>query len=1044
MKKVFLSVFSFFIFVATARAQQHKVDGTVTSAADGQPLPGVNVVVKGTTNGTSTDAKGHYTLQVGSANATLVFSYIGFANREVPVNGRSTIDVALKTDTQMLDEMVVTSFGIEREKKALGYTIQDVKGEEIADTPESDVVDALAGKVAGVSITGGSTGVTSSPRIVIRGESSLSGNNKPLFVVDGIPIDNSVNTQSANSQSAQIDFGSATAQINPDDIKEISVLKGPNAAALYGSRASNGVILITTKSGSSKKGIGVSFSSNVTFSSILKLPDYQNEYGAGSGGQYKFVNGDGTGGGIDGQGYNWGPPLDEGLMITQFGSPRDENGNLVPIPFASHPDNVRNFFETGSNVTNNIAVYGGSDKGNFRLSMTRLDKTGIVPNTDLTRNNISLSSGYKVTDRFKVDANVNYAKTSSDNVPTSGYGSESIMYSFIWWGRHLKTDWLKDYWKPGMEGIEQNNFDNNWTNNIYFQVYENTNSMDKNRLFGNLKASYDFNDQWNLTARTGLDYNDQTTEMRKAFSTRTAKHGRYRQDQNRFQEWNSDFLLTYNKQLNRDFEVKASAGGNHMRQERNLLSVEAPELSVPGIYNIGNSRVNVNTNQYQQEKEINSLYGMAQFVYQDMIFLDVTGRNDWSSTLPAGNNSYFYPSVALSAVVSDILHIPVDSPLSLFKMRLSWAQVGSDTDPYRLRNTYNYNTAWGNIQAVSEAAQIANSQLKPEITTSYEVGSDIRFFRGRLGFDFTYYYNSTRDQILSVPLPESSGYTGRYLNAGEITNQGVELMVNATPIENLHGFTWNVNLNWSRNRSKVVKLAEGIDTYQIANPYGGSVEARVGDRMGDMYGYVFQRDPQGNIIYANGLPLLSESVQKIGNYNPDWMAGIGSSLSWKNITLSVLFDIRHGGRIYSYTHATGIEGGTLTGTTAHRGENIVGDGVVANGDGTYTKNTEPVAYVSWLRRYYSRSNIESNSFDASYVKLRELKIGYTLPRSVIGSLPIQSATVSLIGHNLFLWTDVPHIDPETVSMFGSQQVPGFETEQLPSTRSYGFSIKLNL
>ncbi len=1044
MKKfTLLTLLLFFVSMATVIAQQRTISGTVTNAGSGEPLPGANIVVQGTTVGTSTDMKGNFELNIPSEADSLVVSYLGYRTKTLSIGNRSKFAIKLVSDRAMLSEMVVTSFGIEREKRELGYTTQEVDGADLTDAREVDVTNSLAGKVAGVQITGGSTGNLSTPHITIRGESSLSGANRPLIVVDGVPVDNGSTSYSADAQSTQIDFGSSIADINPSDIANINVLKGPNAAALYGSRASNGVILIETKSGGGIEGIGVTFNSNLQVSDILRLPDYQNEYGAGSGGEYKFVNGDGTGGGIDGQGYNWGPPLN-GQLITQIGSPRDEDGNLIPIPFEPHPDNVRNFFQRGFQATNNLSVQGSNEDGNFRLSVTQLDQEGIVPNTGMKRNNVSLSVNYDLSDKLNVSGVANYAKTESDNIPTSGYGSENIMYSFIWWGRHLKTSWLEDYWKDGMEGIQQWNFDNNWTNNLFFQVNENTNSLDKDRVFGNVAATYDFTDRLNLRIRSGLDYNDQRTEMRKAFSTRIAPNGRYRYGNTYFLESNTDFLLRYNRDLNQDWSMKVSAGGNHMYRRNNTMTVTAPELSVPEVYNLGNSRTNVSVQQFKREKEINSLYGMLDVNYQEMIYLSVTGRNDWASTLPTKNNSYFYPSVALSTVLSDVFELSDENPLSFAKLRLSWAQVGSDTDPYRLTNTFNYGQPWGSIQAVEESPTLANSDLKPELTNSYEVGTDVRFFDGRLGVDATYYYNSTENQIMSVPLPNSSGYTGRFLNAGEVVNKGVEVVLNATPVQVQNGLNWDVRLNWSRNRSEIVELAEGIDTYQIANPYGGQVLAIEGGRMGDMYGRVFQRSPSGEIIYEDGLPQLTEEIKKVGNYNPDWMAGLGMNFQYKQFTFDFLFDLRYGGRLYSYTHATGIEGGTLTGTTAHRGENVTGDGVVRNPDGSFSQNTESAPYVTWLRRYYARNNLESNSFDATWLKLREVKLGYKFSSQLLQSLPIRNASIALVGRNLFLWTDVPHIDPETTSMYGGEIVPGFEVHQIPSTRSVALDITIQI
>lgn len=1042
-KATLLTLLVFCFSIATVMGQQRTISGKVTIAENDKPLPGASVVVQGTTVGTSTDEQGSFQLDIPSDADTLVVSYIGYQRKKVAVGTRSRFDIQMIPTRASLTEMVVTSFGIEREKRELGYTTQEVEGASLTDAREVDVTNSLSGKVAGVQITGGSTGNLSSPHITIRGESSLSGENKPLIVVDGVPVDNGLTTYSADAQSNQIDFGSSIADINPSDIEKINVLKGPNAAALYGSRASNGVILIETKSGRGAAGIGVSFNSNVQVSDILKLPDYQNEYGAGSGGQYKFVNGDGTGGGIDGQGYNWGPPLD-GRLITQVGSPKDENGNLIPIPFEPHPDNVRNFFQRGYQSTNNLSVQGANEEGNFRLSFTRLDQQGIVPNTGLERNNVSFSAGYNLSDNLKVSGVVNYTKSASDNIPASGYGSENVMYSFIWWGRHLKTSWLRDYWKDGMEGLQQWNFDNNWTNNIFFQVHENTNSLDKDRVYGNIMATYDATDRLQFRIRSGLDYNDQRTEMRKAFSTRTAINGRYRFGNNYFLESNTDFMVTYDRPLNEDWSVKLSGGGNHMSRTNNTLTVTAPELSVPEVYNLGNSRTNISVQQFQREKEINSLYGMVDLSYKDMVYLDITGRNDWASTLPVENNSYFYPSVALSTVMTDVFEISEESPLSFAKLRLSWAQVGSDTDPYRLTNTFNYGEPWGSTQAVEESATLANADLKPEITNSYEVGADLRFFKGRLGLDATYYFNSTENQIMSVPLANSSGYTGRFLNAGEVVNKGVELVVDATPVRIGNDFSWDLQLNWTRNRSEIVELAEGIDTYQMANPYGGQVLAIEGGRMGDMYGRVFKRSPDGEIIYSDGLPQLTEDIRNVGNYNPDWMAGLGMNFNYKQFTFNFLLDLRYGGRIYSYTHATGIEGGTLTGTTAHRGENVTGDGVVQNPDGSFSPNTESAPYVTWLRRYYARNNVESNSFDATYMKLREIKVGYKVSPRLLNAIPVKSASIALVGRNLFLWTDVPHIDPETTSMYGGQHVPGFEVQQLPSTRSLALDIKFQL
>jgi TonB-linked SusC/RagA family outer membrane protein len=1031
-----------FATASPAQAQEQvTVTGRVTAQSSGQPLPGANVVVKGTTTGTTAGANGTYSIET-AASDTLVVSFVGYQEKTVPVRGRSTIDVALASDARRLENVVVTALGVSEEERSLGYSVQEVSGSDLAETREENVMNSLSGKVAGVTITSGSAGLASTPRVTIRGESSLSGSNRPLVVVNGIPMDNTPNTQFTDAQTTQVDFGNGLGQINPQDIESMSVLKGPSAAALYGSRAADGVILIETKDGSEASGIGASVNTGVTFSTPLKLPDYQNEYSYGNGGEFRYVDG------TNAPGWNWGVPLDEGVERTQFRGPRDENGNLIPTEVTSAPGNVRNFFNTGTNYSTNVAIRGGSEDGSFRASLGRSDRAGIVPNTNLDRTNTAITANYDVTDALSVDANANYAKTTSANLPTSGYGSESIMYYFTWGARQVPMSDLRPYWAEGQEGVQQAHFDDNWTNNPYFQVNENTNSLDRNRLFGGISADYEFGEDLSLRARTGVDYSDQGTKQRKAFSTVTAPNGWLQETDRSFFEWNSNLLLDHSFDLGDAFTVEPSVGANYMRQTRRRVRLTAQALSVPGVYNIGNSRSNVQAEEMNQEQEILGVFGSATISYNDAVYLDLTGRNDWSSTLPLDNNSYFYPSASLSVIASDILEMP--GPVSFAKLRVSWAQVGNDTQPYRLTNTYSFGQAWGGTQTVVAEADLANPELEPEVTTSYEVGTDLRFFDGRVRLDATYYQNNTRNQILRVPLARSTGYNSRLLNAGEIRNRGVETRLEVTPIENLSGVSWDVSLNWSRNRSTVLDLADGIDTFVLGQgPFGGSAQAREGERMGAMYGRVFERvqdessPHHGEIIYQNGLPQLTDEVRKVGNYNHDWIGGIGTTVSYEGLQLSALLDVRQGGTIYSNTHATGIEGGTLEGTTEHRNETVVGDGVVRTGDGGFAENATAAPYVTWLRSYYARPNVEANSFDASYMKLRELSLSYNFSPSWLTENGVQNLGVSLVGRNLLLWTDVPHIDPETTIKNGEQRIPGFEVQQLPSTRSFGMNVRLD-
>ncbi len=1026
----------------SAQAQESDpatIRGVVADTA-GAPLPGANVRIRGTQKGVSTDANGAYEISsVSPGRRTVTVSFVGFqsVSRTIQLDAGETrtLDFTLTSGAVGLDEMVVTALGVDREERSLGYSVDRVSGQDLADAQETNVMNNLSGKVAGLNVVGGSAGLASSPRVTIRGESSLTGSGRPLIVVNGVPIDNTPNTQATDAQTTQVDFGNGLSQINPQDIAEMSVLKGPSAAALYGSRAASGVILIETKDGSGEDGIGATVRTSVMADRVLRLPDYQNEYSYGNGNEFSYVDGTGA------PGWNWGVPLDEGIERNQW-----RRGMAT---MDSAPNNVRNFFNTGLNVTTDVSVRGGNEEGSFRASLSRSDRTGIVPNTDLDRTSATVNASYDVTDALTVDANANFAKSTSDNLPTSGYGSESIMYYFTWGARDVELDRLRNYWQEGQEGVQQAHYDLNWTNNPFFQVHENTNSMDRDRLFGGVTARYDFTDNLDLRARTGLDYSDEFTKQRKAFSTITAPNGWMQEADRNFLEWNSNVLLNYSREIGA-FTVEPSVGANYMRQSRRNVTLTAQALSVPGVYNIGNSRSAVQAEEFNQEEEILGVFGSSTISYEDMVFLDLTARNDWSSTLPMDNNSYFYPSASLSVIATDLFEVPESLPLSFAKVRASWAQVGNDTEPYRLRNTYTFQPAWGGTQTVIAEADLANPDLQPEITSSYEVGTNLRFFDERVQLDATYYRNSTRNQILRVPLARSTGFNTRLVNAGEIRNSGVEARLELTPVENVGGFGWDVSINWARNRSTIVELAEGIDVFELGQgPFGGSVQAREGGRMGDIYGRVFERveDPDsphtGEIIYEGGLPQLTDDVQKVGNYNHDWQGGFGTTLSYENLRLNALFDVRQGGLIYSNTHATGTEGGTLEGTTCCRGETVTGDGVVQNADGTYSENTESAQYVTWLRSYYARPNVESNSFDASYVKLREVTLKYNFTPSWLSGSGIQNVGLSLVGRNLFLWTDVPHIDPETTMVNGAERTPGFEVQQLPSTRSFGMNLQLD-
>lgn len=1046
-----------------SQAQQVRITGKVSDPSN-EPLPGATIVVKGTTRGTVTDVDGSYSIQA-SASETLVFSFVGFETLERIVGNSSEINVTL-SEGVALNEVVVTALGVERETKALGYSVQAVDGSKFTEARETNVINSLSGRVAGVQITNSSSGIGGSTRVTIRGESSLNINaNQPLFVVDGVPISNNI-IGSSGSGNQEVDYGNAAGEINPDDIASMTVLKGPAAAALYGSRAANGAILITTKSGKGKKGLGVTVNSNTTFENPLRMPQWQNKYGQGNNGQFSYVNG--AGAGIsDGVDESWGPELDAGLLIPQFDSPRSVAGfrggdltapagsTITPTPWVSQPNNINDFFETGVTKSNNVSLAASNEKSNIRLSWTNLDQKGMVPNTDLKRNTIALNGGINVTDKLSVNSTVNYQRTNSENRPSISYGTENLMYLWIWYGRQINTRSLRDYWMKGLEGQQQFNYNYNYHDNPYFNVFENTNGQSKDRIFGNVSATYRFTPKLSLMLRTGMDTYNELRDRKRAFSTQRFPKGNYREDAVFFSEMNSDFLLTFSETTKSTWSYSIALGGNAMRQQNRYVQTVAPQLLIPGIYNFTNTAVNLQVNQFTSEKRINSLYGFGQIGYKNVLFLDVTGRNDWSSTLPIDNNSYFYPSATLSAVISDMITLP--SAISFLKVRGAYAEVGNDTDPYSLSNVYNAVTAWGTIQAKSESNRLSNSELKPERTASFETGIDVRFMKGRLGLDVTYFDNRTRNQIIPIELDIATGYASRIINAGEIQNKGIEAVLNARVVENSK-FTWDVTANFTRTRGYVLELTEGLTTYTLTGRNGANIQARVGERMGNIYGAGFARveDPAspyfGQIIHnTSGTPITDPTLKMQGNYNPDWMLGLANSLNYKGVSLGFLFDYRHGGIVVSRTKTIGSTSGQLQETLFGRengydlnveGNGIISEGVIRNADGSFTPNTIKITSRNWHNRYYERNNVEAAKYDATFLKLREVTIGYTLPKSLLSRIPVQEVKISLVARNLALWTENPHFDPETMAMGGGTLIPGVEDMAFPSSRSVGFNLNV--
>lgn len=1062
---VFLPLFS----VGTSA---QKLTGQVIDQTSHQPIAGSTVQIKRTQAGTITDSTGTFTLSNVQLKDVLIVSYLGYQTQEVQFTGQSSLTVELVSGVS-LNEVVVTALGLERNARSLGYAVQKVDGRQVNDVKAPNFLDNLSGKVAGVMITGGSTGVGSSARINIRGESSFTNNN-PLFVVDGILINNATVVNRVNDDAngfQEIDFGNGAMDINPDDVAAVSVLKGPGAAALYGTRAANGVILITTKDGSSQKGIGVSFNSTFYTERPFQLPRFQNQYGQGNSGAFKYVNG--LGGGInDNISYSYGPKLDAGLLIPQYDSPVNlPEGRVVrgadiyvysglpitPTPFVSHPDNLKNFYETGHTAINNLAISGSYDKGSYRLSYTDLNSQSTIPGVDLKRKTLAARLQFEPIRRLKFSSSINYINTGSDNRPATKYGSENINYALsAWLGRQTDVNPMKQYWQPGLEGIQHFSYNYTYFDNPYFTLYENRNSFNRDRLIGNLAVTGELATNLTLMVRSGMDYSNENRQFRRAFSSNRFKNGAYAENTVFFREINTDFLLNYNRIVGA-FSLDLSAGGNRMDQLASFDQYQALTLAQPGVFKLNNAASPVEAYQQSARKRINSLYALAKLSYKDVLFLDVTGRNDWSSALATPNSTentaFFYPSVSASWVLSNQFQLP--AVMSFAKVRASVASVGNDTSPYQTTGVFNARNPVFSQPAFSDQSTIANTNLKPESITSVELGADVRFLNDRLGVDLTYYDARTRNQILSLPIAIPTGYSERVINGGEVRSRGIEAVVTAIPIQTSR-VRWNVSLNFSRNRTYVVSLPEEAGTLTLGyNRIYDNVnqtvwyQVRQGDRMGDMWGTGYLRNAQGEfIVGSNGQYIADNTLKKLGNYNPDFMMGLSNQLSVGNWNLGFLLDWRQGGILVSRTLALAGVAGQLIETANRPDAGIVAKGVVNTGtvdNPSYQPNTIAIPAETYYRMYYDRNNEENNTYNASYVKLREMSIGYTLPETagLARKLHMQRLTIALVGRNLLALSHIPHFDPEQTSFQQNQLQTGVEDMTYPTSRNIGVKLSVN-
>jgi TonB-linked SusC/RagA family outer membrane protein len=1032
---VILSV-PLFLLAIGLRAQQLTVSGVVRSG--GAALPGVSIIEKGTSNGTTSDSDGRFSLSVGSADPILVFSFIGYSTQEVNVGNRTQLDVSMVEEVTALNEVVVTALGVEREVKSLGYAVQTVDGDVMTKAREPNVINSLTGRVAGLQIKN-QTDLFQDPDISLRGA-------KPLIVIDGVP-------------SVDADIW----KVNADDVESYSVLKGATASALYGSIGRNGAIMITTKRGGAA-GTRVEVNSSTMFQpSFIRIPKVQTTYGNGNNGQYTFV--DGSGGGLEGGGWIWGPKLDQRdpstpsgyWETTQFNSPLDaETGDLIPIPFlARGRNNVRDFFETGIVSTNNISVSGSGENGNFRVSTSHVYQKGIVPNTGLNNTSFQVSGGYNLSKQLKADASLTYNRQYSDNFPERGYGPNNYLYNLILWtGPDVDIKDLRQYWKPGQEGLQQRHYNTSWYNNPYFQAYEYKRGYYRDNVFGQLTLNYNITDDLKLTMRTGMNQytlNRTYKEPKSYIAYDYVSNGNFRLESSNELNLNTDLIAEYAKQLSSNVNLRVSAGGATRWRTFRWMEQSTDGLVVPQFYNLSNSANPLKGRNLQEEQKVNSVYGTVDVEFFNSIFLGFSGRNDWVSTLPVKNKSFFYPAVSLAGVISDFTDLSSIANISFLKLRGSWSRVtdgqirinSSNPDyPYQHIQAYDPGVNWNNNPSLVFPSTLLNPDIQPETSDSYEIGADVRFLEGLVGLDVALYRIRDFNNIVQQEMSLGSGYLYRLVNAGEFLRKGIEVTVTATPVRT-DKFSWDVAVNWSQFRRYLNKAYDSTRRVDFI---------REGQRWDQIYGFSYLRTPGGKLILGdNGFPLNDPFNRMLGYSDPDFVFGVQNTLSYGPFSLMISADGRVGGKMYSSTNQKMWWGGTHPGTVnQYRDDANAGiasyiapgvvvvegsveydvDGNIVNDTRVYAPNTTPVNYISWN---INTSNAFLNHYyDATFVKLREVTLTYNVPVSLLSRTFFDRASISLIGRNLLLWSDMPEVDPD----------PGADNLQTPSVRNIGFNVNL--
>ena len=989
---------------------QQKITGTVKDAQSGDPIPGTNVFIKGTNTGVTTNLDGVYTIQAES-NETLVFSFIGYKTLEEEVGSRSIINISMETDLKSLQEVVVTALGIERQSKTLGYSLESVSGDKLTKAREINVADNLVGRIAGVNSSAPSTGPGGSSRVTIRGNSSLSGTNQPLYVINGIPMNN--NNLGSVGKWDGADFGDGISSINPDDIEDMTVLKGGAAAALYGQRGRNGVILITTKSGRNQNGLGIEFNSNTTVDLINDFRDFQTEYGQGTLGAKPADQTAALNTGL----VSWGAPLD-GSQVTLF------DGQQHPYSAVSG-DNLNKFYETGATYSNSLAISGGGETGSFRLSLGDLRNNSIYPNADYNRQTVNLDANYRLSPKWSGSANVYYTKDNANRTKVNdapGNGNYGIMF--------LPPNVDADYLDPGYDEFmnEVQFSDNAFTTNPYFAANRFITETSKDRVLSVASLRYAPTEWLYVQARVANDfYAFNATQIT---PTGTAYRPAGSLDIQRtvnFNETNADFLVGINKDVN-DFSIGVTLGGNLLKRRQKIVEINAREFAFPFLYN-PQTAGSVGTNVREPRKDIQSLYGSVELGYKDMLFLNITDRNDWSSTLPSDNNSYNYPSLNLSYVFTESFK---PAWMDFGKLRAGYARVGGDADPYATSLYYSTLPATvGGTPLGSIGEQMPNPDIEPLQVIDYEIGTEMQFFGNRMNLDFAWYRRTTLNDIVPVSVSRTSGYNSALVNVAEIENKGIELIIGGTPVQT-GAFTWQTSLNYSNNTNEVIGLAEGQESFQVGESRNGRafIQHIVGQPFAQVMAYDFLRDEAGNLVLnASGFPQAAAELTAQGTGVHPVTGGWSNDLQLNNVTLSFLIDYKFGGVIYSGTNAIAYGNGLHKETLEGRTEGITLSGVNAEGDAV-TSNITAQQY------YGALGNVSAlHVYDASFIKFRSLSVTYDFP----SFWEFEKLSLSLVGRNLFyIKKSTPNIDPE--SNYSSTNAQGLEYTSLPTTRSFGINI----